>query len=593
MTALQAGSVVTERLKADAEAVWRAGLSAVSPRDMVFNVCRREGDVLTIHSPDHEPVEASFDLKYNVKVVAFGKAVLGMVNAIEDLLGDHIVAGIASVPVGYTATASSPAHPIVEIREGAKDNMPDKAAVETAELVLKLCSEATKDDIVLFLVSGGGSALLPLPDGDITLDDKVRTIKELANHGATIHELNTVRQHISRVKGGKLANIALPAKVVTLAISDVIGDSLELIASGPTVPCSTTPANALAIIKRFGMSDIIPKPVMAHLTTGQSNLEKAHAVPNSGVLIGTNAIALQAAERKAIAMGYSVLNLGAEMDGDARELGKLLAAKAQSYGCLEGRHCILCGGETTVTVLGDGIGGRNQELAVAFGMQVEGKDGIVILSAGTDGQDGPTPAAGGFGHGQLVAKAKGKQLDPTAILERNDSYSMLAAIGEDFKTGLTGTNVMDIQVVLVDIAAPRQGHEEEPAPLQKAPIIIKVVPPDKPLPRDPRVWLTMPLSEKTKREAELVVASKGADVPHASFRVLKTPGREAYCRAARLFDSKSWWSLHRDELIEKLTALATFGGAWAKGVITSFPSPFPLGDELMFHAEEWGWYAKN
>jgi glycerate-2-kinase len=306
------------------------------------------------------------------------------------------------------------------------------------------------------MISGGGSALLVAPHEGITLPEKQQITQLLLRAGANIQELNTVRKHISRVKGGRLAELAYPARILSLILSDVIGDRLDVIASGPTAPDPTTFQDALGVIGRYDLADKIPEKVLGILMCGargeipETPKEKSQAFERvENIIVGSNKKAIEIAEREAAKRGYQVTILSSELQGEAREVGGWLARKAMAM--RDGSQiCLISGGETTVTVKGSGLGGRNMELALAFAQEIKGIRGITFLSAGTDGTDGPTDAAGAIVDGETITRAEAAGHSPEAYLENNDSYHFFKATGGLFLTGPTGTNVMDLQIVLID-----------------------------------------------------------------------------------------------------------------------------------------------
>ena len=309
------------------------------------------------------------------------------------------------------------------------------------------------------LISGGGSALLVSPSEGISLAEKQELTGLLLRSGADIHELNTVRKHISRVKGGRLAEIAYPAHIISLIISDVIGDSLDVIASGPTSPDHSTYADALGVLEKYGLINECPESILAYLSKGAKG--SFPETPKEGdvifervenTIIGNNRMAIECAKKKAEEMGFHAEIRSTALSGEARNVGKRLAREAMEIrkARTTGRPvCLISGGETTVTVHGNGRGGRNMELALAFAIEIEGIDGIALLSSGTDGTDGPTDAAGAIVDGQTTQKARNLGLDPGTYLRHNDSYTFFGRIGELFITGPTETNVMDMQMVLI------------------------------------------------------------------------------------------------------------------------------------------------
>ena len=327
--------------------------------------------------------------------------------------------------------------------------------------IVELVRTAEKDDVVLFLISGGGSALFPCPVDEVTLAEKQQTTEILLASGATIHEINAVRKHISKVKGGRFAKLAAPAQIVSLILSDVVGDSLDVIASGPTVADSTTYSDCLEIIRRYELSDRIPQTVRQVLERGAKGAIDETPKPGDAVfervqnvIVGSNRVALAAAQRQAGTLGYHSMILSSAIEGESRAVAAshaALARKIARNNALLGRPaCVISGGETTVRIRGDGLGGRNQEFALAAAIEIDGLDGIVVLSAGTDGTDGPTDAAGAIVDGSTLQRGRFKGLNAANFLDRNDSYHFLQATGDLLIPGPTFTNVMDLQVMLFD-----------------------------------------------------------------------------------------------------------------------------------------------
>jgi glycerate 2-kinase len=388
-------------------------------------------------------------------VTGFGKAAITMGKAAEDSLYDIITEGILITKHGHRKKnllfrklkVFEAGHPI-----------PDENGLTGTGEVIRLMHAADENTLVLCLISGGGSALLVSPYEGITLADKQNITDLLLKAGANINELNTLRKHISKVKGGRLAEIAHPANVISLIISDVIGDRLDVIASGPTSPDDTTFQDALRVIEKYELMDQTPPPVLTVLRKGADGL--IPETPKEGsyifdrvenMIIGNNKKALEAAKAKADSFGLDAEIISAEMTGEAREVGKWLAQKAikiKNSGGLKRSCCLISGGETTVTVKGNGLGGRNMELALAFAMEIDGIDGITLLSAGTDGTDGPTDAAGAILDGKTIEKGRRLGLDPQEYLNNNDSYHFFERINDLLLTGPTGTNVMDIQIII-------------------------------------------------------------------------------------------------------------------------------------------------
>jgi glycerate 2-kinase len=392
-------------------------------------------------------------------LISFGKAAFLMTKALSDNVCDLITRGIVITKYGHVQNISLPTS--IEIFE-AGHPIPDKNGMEATRKAMAILKEADEKTLVLCLVSGGGSALLVSPKDGISLDDKQAVTDLLLKAGASISELNTVRKHMSEVKGGRLADFAYPARVISLILSDVIGDRLDVIASGPTSPDSTTYQMASEVIKKYRLLDILPKTVRDILISGAEG--RIADTPKEGspifkrvenIIVGSNRKAALAAEKKAKEFGFDTTILSTELQGEAKDVARWLAIKAiEAKEILKGKEvrkiCLISGGETTVTVKGNGKGGRNTELALAFALEVRGTEGITLLSAGTDGTDGPTDAAGAFVSVETIQKARLLNLDPAAYLGNNDSYTFFSKTGELFIPGPTGTNVMDIQIILIN-----------------------------------------------------------------------------------------------------------------------------------------------
>lgn len=423
-------------LRKDAEAIFRAALEAVDPYRCVRSFL--EG----------------MDLRSRTFVVGMGKASVQMAKAAEDILGDRIEEGLVVTKYGHGGKLRR-----IEVLE-AGHPVPDQAGTRAAEEILKVALRAGEGDILLCLISGGGSALTPLPSEGITLEEKRRTTELLLRCGARIEELNAVRKHLSRIKGGRLAEAANPARVVSLVLSDVVGDPLEVIASGPTVPDPTTFEDCISIARKYGIWEELPSSVRLRFEMGAKGDLPETPKPGDpafssceNTIVGNNRTALEAARREAEGRGYKALLLTSFLQGEAREVGRALASVVKevrkSGEPVEPPACLLSGGETTVTVRGKGKGGRNQELALAMVGELAGLEGVLVLSAGTDGTDGPTDAAGAFVDGETSKRARKLGLEPDDYLRENDSYNFFRALGDLFVTGPTGTNVMDLQIALI------------------------------------------------------------------------------------------------------------------------------------------------
>jgi glycerate 2-kinase len=388
-------------------------------------------------------------------VIGFGKAALPMGRAMEETVGNLIDEGAIITSCGHGAGRGLK---MISVHE-AGHPLPDENGLKGSGDIIRLAEAADERTLAFVLISGGGSALFVSPCEGITLAEKQEMTSLLLKAGADIREMNMVRKHISRVKGGRLAEILHPATTVSLILSDVIGDPLDVIASGPTSPDPSTYGDALAVIGKYGLVDRAPRAVMKFLADGAKGVQTETPKDGSPVfrkvqnlIIGSNRLALEAAKRNAEELGHKAEILTSEISGEAREVGRWLARRALA----EKPHkrngiprCLISGGETTVTVTGKGLGGRNMELALAFAMEVEGTPGITLLSAGTDGIDGPTDAAGAVVDGRTVARARGMGLNAEDYLAGNDSYNFFQKAGGLIVTGPTGTNVMDMQIVFL------------------------------------------------------------------------------------------------------------------------------------------------
>ncbi len=434
--------MTTPPLRTAAHELQRAALIAVEPAAAIHRHVRREGDTLTV-------ANRRYDLRRyeRVFVIGGGKAAAPMLAAITEILDDRLAEVAIVTKYGHTI----PPIPNSQIIE-AGHPLPDENSVRGAQAIAHLAQQATERDLVICLISGGGSALLTLPVPGLTLPDLQTLTDALLRSGATINELNTVRKHCSRIKGGNLARLAAPATLITLVLSDVIGDPLNVIASGPTVPDPTTVADAQAVLERYESPRRSLKPLGFELREtpkpGDPIFEKVQHV-----VVGSNRLAALAAVEHARRMGFDALLLSTYVEGEAREVAKVAAALAKGIRAhgdpLPPPACLVWGGETTVTVRGEGTGGRNQELALAAALALEGCPGVLLMALATDGSDGPTDGAGAVVTGETVARARALGLDAQAVLEDNDSYPFFDALGDLLRTGPTGTNVNDLLFILV------------------------------------------------------------------------------------------------------------------------------------------------
>ncbi|HID61615.1 MAG TPA: glycerate kinase [Anaerolineae bacterium] len=436
------------------EQVWdimSAALAAVDPAQAIRQNVSLEGDSLRIG-------RRSYDLSSyeRIFVVGGGKAGSPMVVAIEEILGQRITAGLVNVKHGYLPPEAAGVRR-VEIVEAGHPT-PDEAGRRGAERMVEMLSSLTEKDLVLCLISGGGSALMTLPQPAISLADVQALTEALLRCGATINEINAVRKHVSRIKGGQLARLIHPAQVVSLILSDVVGNPLDVVASGPTVPDTTTFAQAYGVLEKYDLLDKVPTSIVEHLAAGVAG--KIAETPKEGdavfatvynLIVGSNEIAARAALNRAQELGFNTQLLSTYVEGEAREVAKVLAAvakeMAKSGQPIPRPACLVVGGETTVTVTGEGKGGRNQEMALAAALALEGWEEVMVVTLATDGTDGPTDAAGAVATGETIAWAKELGLDPEEYLANNDSYHFFEALEELIVTGPTNTNVNDLAFV--------------------------------------------------------------------------------------------------------------------------------------------------
>lgn len=427
--------------------IMRAALRAVDPAQAVRNALHRHGDTLSLG-------EHTYDLaRYRrVFVVGAGKASAPMARAAEEVLGDRLTGGLVNVKYGYTDVTQR-----VSLRE-AGHPLPDESGLTGTREIVALLATAGEDDLVLCLISGGGSALMMLPEDPISLADYQALTESLLRSGANINQINTIRKHIERVKGGRLAQLAAPADVATLILSDVVGNPLDFIASGPTVPDTTTFADALDVLKNFDLRDTAPPAVVEWLVRGERGEVPETPKPGDPLfervatfVIGSNDVAAEAAIAEATQLGFNSLLLTTFLEGEARDAGLLAGALAKEL-LLRGHPlplpaCLILGGETTVTVRGRGTGGRCQEAALSAALAIAGLPRALVVALATDGSDGPTDASGGIVDGRTLERAGEKGLDARAALANNDSYALLRDVGDLLVTGPTNTNVNDLLFV--------------------------------------------------------------------------------------------------------------------------------------------------
>ncbi len=422
-------------MKKHAFQIFRAALDAADPYPAVMRHLRSDGRVLIAGRQRYKLTEIE-----RIFVVGAGKASAAMASAVERLLGRRITDGFVNVPDGVTARVRR-----VKLHE-ARHPLPDERGVEGARQIENLARQASERDLVICVISGGASALMPAPVTGLTLQQKQAITQALINSGATIHELNTVRKHLSAIKGGQLAAMAYPARVLALILSDVIGDDLDVIGSGPAVPDRSTAMDARAVLHKYRMD--APEALHETPKPGDPRLSRVQ-----NLIVGSNRLAIDAAAKQARELGYKPLVLSTFIEGETRDVAAMHAAIIkeirQSGRPARPPVCVLSGGETTCTVRGSGSGGRNQEFVLAAAIALAGMPDTVIFSAGTDGLDGPTDAAGAIADGETVERATKLGLDARTFLADNDSYHFFAPLNGLIKTGPTGTNVMDVRAILL------------------------------------------------------------------------------------------------------------------------------------------------
>jgi glycerate 2-kinase len=418
-------------LRAHALDIFHAALAASDPATAIRSALRSR----------------SFDDFRNVWLVGGGKASAQMAAAVEEVLGSRVTGGVIATKDGHLAPVAR-----VLLRE-CSHPVPDERGVAAAAEVLEIARNAGEGDLVICCLSGGASALLPLPAEGITLADKQETTRLLLATGANIHEINAVRKHLSSIKGGLLAAAAYPARVLSLILSDVIGNDLDVIGSGVTAPDFSTYARAIEVLRKYGILDRVPQAVRTRLTSGNAPETPKAGHPaferTENVIVGSGDLALTAAAERARTLGYEPMVLSSFIEGETRDVARVHAAIAKEIRAFgrpsKAPACVISGGETTVTLRGNGKGGRNQEFVLAAAIDIAGMPEVCILSAGTDGTDGPTDAAGAICDGETVHRGP----DAPSFLANNDAYRYFERLDDLVKTGPTGTNVMDVRIVLV------------------------------------------------------------------------------------------------------------------------------------------------
>ena len=440
----------SKRLREAATAIFNAGIRAVDPVGCVEKHLCLSKERLLVGETCYPLDEIG-----KIFVVGAGKASAAMARSVENILGNRIDQGLVITKYGHGDVLQ-----YIRVVE-AGHPVPDESGVKGAKAMSDLVSQAGPSDLVLCLISGGGSALCPLPATGLSLADKQETTKLLLASGATIHEINTIRKHLSGIKGGQLCRKAGGARMACLILSDVIGNDLDIIASGLTAPDPTTFSDALLILERYGLAKSVPAAVGQYLIQGSNGRCRETPKPDSSVflkvkncIVGSVVDALNACDKKATELGFNSMVLSSTIQGEAVEVAKVLcsiAREVQTAGRpIPSPACLLSGGETTVTLKGDGMGGRNMEMALAGAMALaQHTPHVLFLSAGTDGTDGPTDAAGAFADHLTLSRADAMKISAARHLANNDSYHFFQQTGDLFVTGPTQTNVMDLQIILI------------------------------------------------------------------------------------------------------------------------------------------------
>jgi len=437
------------RLKDHAGQIIRHVIESINPSNAVSRFIMREGHNLRIGQR-----MLNLDNFASLYVLSVGKGACAMADPVEDALGDRITGGLISSKYGHSHDMRI--LPVIE----AAHPVPDSQSVMCAEKSRALASRLGERDLLLVLISGGGSAIWCGPVENLLLEHKQQVTSELLSCGATIHEINVVRKHLSCIKGGRLAEAAHPATVISLALSDVIGDDFTSISSGPTVSDPSTFADAVSIIRKYEIENSIPEKAARHLHRGVNGDYCDIPKPvdemvqhDLQIIVGSNDLARQAATNLGKTLGYNTYVLDSPVTGEAREAAVMLSDIAKTIrtgtGQVEPPALVVAGGETIVRIKGNGKGGRNQEMALAAAIELAGTQNMLFVSFGTDGNDGPTDAAGAYADSNTLSLAAKQNLDASIYLNNNDSYNFFSRIGDLLITGPTGSNVMDIQLLFV------------------------------------------------------------------------------------------------------------------------------------------------
>jgi len=445
-----------KELRNESISFFKEGLKSINPVELIHSHLALRNNILTCSNIRGVTKEYDLGKFKKVFIIGAGKATAKMAKAVEEILYDRISSGLIVTKYGFTTNLKK----IILVEAGHP--LPDENGVSGAAQIVDICNEATENDLIINLISGGASALLPNPTVNITLIDKIAATKILLEVGATIDEVNSIRKHLSQIKGGQLAKIVYPATVVSLILSDVIGDRLDTIGSGIIVPDRSTFNDCWEIMEKYKIIKSLPASVISHIQEGRDGIISETPKPGEEIfdkvdnlIVGNNSVILKCIKNIAERNGYNTKIVSFNLDGEAKEIGKKIAHDAieflQNNNVEKGTHCFLYGGETSVTIRGNGKGGRNQELILSAAMELNRIEGVSILSCGTDGNDGPTDAAGAICDGTTINRANKFSLNAKEYLENNDSYNFFNKVGDLIITDPTNTNVMDIQIVLISV----------------------------------------------------------------------------------------------------------------------------------------------
>ena len=428
------------------------GVNVVKPSVLIEANVLLVNNILSIKKPDN--LVEKFDLSEyeNIYIIGAGKATALMTKKMEGVLGDKITEGVVVTKYGFGQNLKK-----IKLLESSHP-VPDTNGLIASKAIIDMCEKAGINDLIINLLSGGASSLLPFPVDGVSLEEKMEVTNQLLKSGANIDELNIVRRHLSKIKGGGLLNYIYPAKVLSLIVSDVVGDKKDIIGSGVTVHTERSFSDCWRIVEKYKFQDKFPKSAITYLQSKIQEGDNTSAMSTSqsestNIVIGNNYKALKRIESKAKSIGFETVIVNTELEGEAKVVGVKIASDAIRF--LEEKaksgkkYCFLYGGETTVNIIGNGLGGRNQELVLAAAIRLEGTIGITLLSGGTDGNDGPTDAAGAFCNGSTIAKGKAFGLDENSFINNNDSYNYFDKVEGLLKIGPSGTNVMDVQIVII------------------------------------------------------------------------------------------------------------------------------------------------